>query len=182
MSRIDVMLGNARIKSTKSQIRISYNGETIKLSKRKLKKFFLGLATFLISINIVGRIADGIVEKVDYQLDVMSMRQEKCIEMEHLLSSHNLNTEPSDGNNWCNDYSNIEGLSKDDIYGFYYYCGYQETENVLKELGYTSWSNFLVREGYYDAGGAPSFSVWENYAEHDLVTERNEALKNGRKY
>ena len=182
MSRIDVMIGRARIKSTKSQIRISYNGETIRLNKKKIKSFFIKLAAFVICLNIAGKVIDKTWEKIDYQLDVASMRKEQCIEMEELLSSHNLNTEPGTDGNWCNDYSCIEGLSKDDIYGFYYYCGYDETEKVLQELGYASWSNFLVREGYYDAGGAPSFEVWENYAEAGLVAEQREALENGRKY
>lgn len=181
MSRIDVMIGRARIKSTQSQIRISYKGETIKLNKRKLKKFFLKLALFAISVNIVGMLVDKAWEKIDYQRDVMSMRKQECVQTEMMLSSNKLNTEPRDDGNWCNDYSNIEDLSKDDIYGFYHYCGYQETEKVLKELGYTSWGNFLVREGYYDNSGAPSFEVWENYAEANLVKEQ-ETLENGRGY
>ena len=80
MSRMDVMIGNARIKSTKSQIRISYNGETIKLNKRKIKSFFLKLAAFVICLNIAGKIIDAAWEKIDYQLDVVSMRKEQCIE------------------------------------------------------------------------------------------------------
>lgn len=182
MSRIDVMIGNARIKSTKSQIRISYNGEIIRLNKKKLKSFFIKAAVFVICLNIAGKVIDKAWEKIDYQLDVVSMRKEQCIETETLLSSHNLNIEPSEDGNWCNDYSNIDGLSKDDIYGFYHYCGYQETEKVLKELGYISWNNFLTREGYYDAYGAPSFEVWENYVEAELVEEQREALENGRQY
>ena len=182
MSRIDVMIGNARIKSTKSQVRISYNSETIKLSKKKLKSFFIKAAVFVICLNIAGKLIDKTWGKIDYQLDVMSVRQEQCIETETLLTSHNLNIEPGEDGNWCNDYSSVEGLSKDDIYGFYHYCGYAETEKVLRELGYASWNNFLVREGYYDESGAPSLEVWENYAEADLVGEQREALKNGRKY
>lgn len=182
MSRIDVMIGRARVKSTKSQIRISYKGETIKLNKKKLKIFFVKAAAFVICLNIAGTILDKAWEKVEYQLDVLSMRKEQCIETEELLSANNLNLEPGEDGDWCNDYSNIDDLSKDDIYGFYYYCGYDETENVLKELGYSSWRNFLIREGYYGPDGRPSFEVWENYAEYELVTEKREALENGRKY
>jgi len=178
----DKMIGRARIKSTKSQIRISYNGETIKLNKKKLKKFFLRLAAFAICLNIAGKIIDTTWDKISYQVDVMNVRKEQCIQIEDLLSANDLNIEPSEDGLWCNDYSKLEGLSKDDIYGFYYYCGYDETEKVLKQLGYNSWDNFLTREGYCDAGGAPSFRVWENYAEAELVKEQREGLENGRKY
>ena len=181
MSRIDVIIGNARIKSTKSQIRITYNGDTIKLSKKKIKRFFVKAAVFVICLNIAGKVIDKTWEVIDYQLDVLSMRKEQCIETEQLLLSHNLNVEPGEDGNWCNDYSNIDGLSKDDIYGFYHYCGYSETEKVLKELGYTSWTNFLTHGGYYDCYGAPNLGVWENYAESELIEQR-EALENGKQH
>jgi len=184
MSRIDVMIGKARVKSTKSQIRISYKGETIKLSKRKIKVFFLKLAAFFICLHVIGVLTDKAWEKIDYQIDVVSARKQVCVETENLLSSNNLNTEPGKDGNWCNDYSDIEGLSKNDIYGFYNYCGYKETEKVLKQLGYFSWENFLIRNGYYDNSGAPSFEVWENYAEAESVEQlkEQEALENGRGY
>lgn len=182
MSRFDVMIGRARIKSTQKQIRISYKGKTIKLIKRKVKAFFIKLAIFVICLHILGQILDKAWEKIDYQLDVLSMNKEQCHQVAELLTAHNLNAEPDKDGKWCNDYSKIESLSKNNIYGFYHFCGYGETENVLKTLGYTSWNNFLVREGYYDASGSPSFEVWENYAESNLVEEQREALENGRRH
>ena len=180
MSRFDVMIGNARVKSTKSQIRISYNGETIKLNKRKLKRFFLKLAAFVICLNIVGKVADAAWEKIDYQHDVIVMRNVECIETEDLLLRSGLHTEPLDDGEWHNNYSNIDGLSKDDIYGFYHYCGPKETEKVLQALGYDSWKNFCSMEGYFD-NGFPSVEVWENYAEYDKVEEHREELENVRR-
>lgn len=178
----DKMIGNARIKSTRKNIKISYNGETIKLSKRKLKRLFVKVAASVIVLIFLGNIGAVTAEKISYHLDVLSVRSKESKETEKMLIDNNLNTGPSENGDWCNDYSKIKGLSEDDIYGFYHYCGYEETEEVLKALGYTSWDNYLSRNGYFVREVVPSVEVWENYVEHELVTERREALENGRSY
>lgn len=178
----DTMIGNARIKSTRKNIKISYNGETIRLSKRKLKKLFVKIAASVIALSFLGHIAALTVEKIAYYLEVFSVRTEQSKEAEELLKSNNLNVKASENGDWCNDYSKVKGLSEDDIYGFYHYFGYEETEEVIKALGYTSWDNYLSVNGYFVREVIPSVEVWENYVEYELVTERREALENDRSY
>jgi len=178
----DKRIGNARIKSTKQHIKISYQGDTINLSKRKLKKFFVKAATFCILINLVGQALDTTVENVNYLFDVVSVRTEESKDAEQILLAYNLNTEPNENGDWGNDYSVIKNISREDVYGLLNYCGYAETENVLKSLGYSSWNNYLEKNGYYDSTGRPNLGVWENYVESELVAERNGAKQNDRSY
>lgn len=182
----ETVIANARIKSTRSQIKITYNNETIRLNKRKLKKFFLKVATFCICIHFVGHALeytlDSAKEKVDYLFDVAAVRVEESKDAEKLLLSYDLNTEPNKNNDWCNDYSVMKDLTKIDIYGLCRYCGREETEKVLATMGYYSWNHYLKLNGYVDQHGNPSTRVWENYMEARLVNERNEAKQNDRSY
>ena len=178
----ETRIGKAKIKSVGKHIKISYNGETIKLNKRKLKKLFIKVATVCICIHFFGHALDYTIEKIDYLFDVVSVRAEESRQAEQNLLVHNLNTEPNENGQWNNDYSKLNRVSKEDLYGILNYCGYSEAENVLKSLGYSSWHNYLAKNGYYDSEGRPSLQVWENYMESNLVTQRNEAKQNGRIY
>lgn len=178
----DKRIGNARIKSTKKHIKITYQGETVKLNKKKLKKHFLAAAALCICIHFGGHALDNAVEKVDYLFDVVSVRAEESRDAEHNLLMHHLNTEPNENGDWDNDYSKLNYVSKEDLYGILNYCGYSEAENVLKSLGYSSWHNYLAKNGYYDSEGRPSLQVWENYMESNLVAQRNEVKQNDRSY
>ena len=172
---INWIIGNARIKS-------SYKGDTVRLSKRKVKRGLVRAAAAIIALVFLGQIGAATAEKIGYYLEVLSVREEEKKEVEELLLANNLNTEPTGDGSWCNDYSKVKGLSEDDLYGFYYYCGYEETEEVIKALGYTSWDNYLSRNGYFVREVIPSLEVWENHVEYELVTERKEGLKNDRSY
>jgi len=178
----ETRIGKARLKSTKKNIKISYQGETVKISKKKLKKHFLAVAALCICIHFGGHALDDAVEKVDYLFNVVSVRAEESRQAEHTLLAHNLNTEPNENGDWNNDYSRLKNVSKEDLYGILNYCGYSEAENVLKSLGYYSWHNYLAKNGYYDSEGRPSLGVWENYVESQLVAERNEVKQNDRSY
>ena len=168
-------IGKAKIKSVGPHVKITYEGETIKLNKRKLKQFFVKVAAFCICIHFVGHALDDAVEKVDYMFDVVAVRMEESKDGERFLKTHNLNTEPNKDGKWGNDYSTIDNISRSDIYSLLRYCGRTETEKILKSMGYASWRQYLAQNGYYDENGEPSMRVWENYMEYQLVNERNEA-------
>lgn len=182
MQRIDAIRENARKKSVKPYVKIKYNGEVIKLSKKKMKNLALKSAIVVISLTALMKIGPSVYEKIDYALDVKEVSNTKAEEARDLLIKYDLNDEPKYDNLWFNDYSKITELSTDDLYGFYQYFGYSETEKVLGALGYNSWYNYLSKNGYYDNQGYPSVEVWENYEESDLVNEKRGVHKDGKSY
>lgn len=177
----ETRIGKAKIKSVGPHVKVTYNGETIRLSKKKLRIGFVAAVASIICLIAMCKVADKAFDEIEQQIEIVCVRNQECEDAENLLEAYNLNTKPVEKGVWNNDYSCIEGLSEDDLYGFYHHCGYDETENVLKALGYDSWRTFLVRNGYVDKAGAPSVEVWENYAEAELLEER-EASKNDRTY
>lgn len=173
---IDKIYENTRRKSVKPYVKITYKGETIKLSKKKLKKLTLKSALVTISLIALFKMAPTTYDKINYALDVKNIATEYSMEANSLLVENNLHVVPQEDGYWGNDYYKIPNLSEKDLYGFVKYCGYEEAENIVKALGYESWDNFLSMKGYFDKNGNPSIAVWENYEEARLVN-----LKEGEK-
>lgn len=181
MSRSDKIYENARKKSVGSYIAISYNGETVKISTRKLKRLAKRAAALTIAIVALCKVTPTAVNKVSHYFDARDVAIESSFDANSLLVENNLSVVPID-DEWRNDYSKIKGLSENDLYGMYNYLGYEESEEVVRALGYDSWENYLSMKGYFDSNGKPSIYVWKNYEESRLITEKKEVQKDGRNY
>lgn len=181
MNRVESVYENARKKSTKKYIKISYKGETIRLSKKKLKQFLVKAAVSVIVLVAVFKMGGVMVDKIDHALDVKRISTNQAMEANSLLAENDLNVVPQ-GDSWRNDYCQIKDLSEKDLYGFVQYCGYAEAENVVRALGYDSWDNYLSMKGYFNKEGQPSRVVWENYEEARIINEEKGAKENGRNY
>lgn len=181
MSRSDRVYENAKRKSVGSYIAISYNGETVKISTRKLKKLAVKAAALTIAVVALCKVTPAAVNKVSHYFETRDIALESCFDANSLLAENNLYVVPVD-DEWRNDYSKIKGLSENDLYGMYNYLGYNEAEEVVRALGYESWDNYLSMKGYFDSKGNPSIQVWKNYEESRLIAEKKEVQKDGRNY
>lgn len=174
--KFKLMVVNAREKSKKS-VEITYdNKKTVKMTAGELG-VKVGAAALVIALATTGvvsgiKYAPEIIDKITYPSYVKTVSREESMEAGMMLSEAGLNVVPQDDNgNWFNNYDKLENVTEDDIYGFYCYFGKEETEGVIKRLGYTGWDNFLSMNGYYDESGNPSIEVWLNYAEAKNVAE-----------
>lgn len=181
MNRVENVYSNARNKSTKKYIKISYKGETIKVNKKKLKQLAIKAAVSVIVLIAIFKMGAAAVEKIDHALDVRRISTYQAMEANSILAENDLHVVPFEGE-WNNNYCQIKDLSEQDLYGFVKYCGYAEAEKVLGALGYESWNNYLSMKGYFDKDGKPSRLVWENYEETRLINEEKGAKENGRNY
>ena len=139
-----------------------------------IKLSAVALVIVLAATGVVSGIkyAPEIANKITYPFYVNAVEREESMEAQDMLVDAGLNVVPQDDNgNWFNNYDKLENVTEDDIYGFYCYFGKEETEGVIKRLGYTGWDNFLSMNGYYDESGNPSIEVWLNYAEAKNVAE-----------
>lgn len=173
---------NARKKSVDPYIRITIDGENYKISKRKLKQLPRKLVTYAIIAVMAFKVIGFTADKVDHYFETRDIAIEQSMEANSLLAQNDLNCVPVEDGYWRNDYSKIKGLDETDLYGFYQYCGYNESEEVVRALGYESWENYLSMKGYVDKHGQPSVAVWENYEEARLINEKREAKENGKNF
>jgi len=180
MERMDTIYKNAKNKSVKPYIKVTYKGQTAKLSKKKLKKAASNAILTVIVLTAAIKIAPHAYDKINHQLDVKDMALEQSSIVTELLVDADLNTSIQQNGTWGNDYSKINGLSEEHLYGFNNYLGHNETEKIIRTLGYDSWDNYLVMNGYLDKYGNPSVQVWENYEEARLVNQMNEVKEDGK--
>src|SRR5574344_1471083 len=167
----------ARSNSVGNQRRIPKQ-KTYRVTEKGLKR--LSITSYIAGILTVGvvwaAIAGGgaLINKVGYQIDVKNASLEESFDANGMLADADLFVVPDyETKEWNNDYTKLEGLSEDDLYGFSCYLGYNEAEKVVQALGYKSWDNYFAMKGYVDKEGKPSREVWTNYAEAAAVREYN---------
>ena len=178
----DVIL-NAKVKSTKNGIKIQYNGETVKLSKKKIKKaiqndfrqnykkYFRKTICCIMIFSAIQFVKEPVKNYIEHQQNIVDVRTESRKEAEEFLKNGNFQY----------DYSDIHSITKEDLYGLLLYCGKTETDKILRECGYHGgWNEYLSQRGFYDEDGKPSVREWEKYMENILSLEKGAEMKNGR--
>lgn len=59
------------------------------------------------------------------------------------------------------EYKQIKDLNDDNLLGYYELLGKDETEKIIKALGYSDWDDYLIKNNYTDSSGNPDFDKWE---------------------
>lgn len=128
-------------------------------------------------------VAPSVYNEISYNHDSREVIEQVSMDASLKLSSSGLFVVPDPASKeWKNDYSKIENLSEDDLYGMFKYLGTSESEKVVQALGYTGWDNYLSMNGYFNVDGEPSIIVYDNMMESKLVREYRDGKENGKGY
>lgn len=128
-------------------------------------------------------VAPSVYNEISYNHDSREVIEQVSMDASLKLSQSGLFVVPDPvSNEWRNDYSKVTDLNEDDLYGMFKYLGTTESEKVVKELGYTSWDNYLSMHGFFDKDGNPSIIVYDNMMESELVKEYRDGKENGKGY
>ena len=153
-----------------------------KINVLKQKMNMKTVAVILACITAIS-VAPSIYNEINYNGDSREVIEQVSMDASLKLSEAGLFVVPDPiSKEWRNDYSKINDLSEDDLYGMFKYLGATESEKIVKELGYTGWDNYLSMHGYFDKDGNPSIIVYDNMMESELIKEYRDGKENGRSY
>lgn len=172
---------SAKRRSRETKVVVDFRSRRYVLNVTRAKKLVMKMAVDAVALALAATavITAGkyVKEKVDYQSDVKDVTMEEMFDVTEKLVEADLHVSPIN-HEWNNNYNSLN-VSEDDLYGFLMYLGKEESEKVVRDLGYEGWDNYLAMNGYFDKNGNPSIEVYKNYEESRLVNEYKEN-ENGR--
>lgn len=143
----------------------------LKFNKKTIsKKSLIAILTIVTSISFCA------CNKNDIGMNNYSLNN--VTEAQQVLEDNNIdyyNYETGEYvSNSVDDYKKIKDLSDENLIGYYELLGKNESEKVVKALGYASWDDYLIKNNYVDDYGNPDLYGWrETILESNYYGERN---------
>ncbi|MBQ9072546.1 MAG: hypothetical protein IJY25_05265 [Bacilli bacterium] len=133
-----------------------------------------------ISINSDGKIEiEATQEYIDYN-EGYELIHLKIKDVKNILKSYNIeyyNDEIGPVTNDISVYQQIKEIKEEDLFGYYKLLGKEESEKIIKILGYKDWDDYLISHSYLDENGNPSIGIWIYEISLELGRQYNEGEK-----